>query len=140
MVQHERASIKNFFSHSIQKNGTICDLRGDFDACGHSRIGTDYLFKIPHHKVKSDSWSPDGRRIGPIVYPTRTSLRHRRSAFPGNGILRGRDSGVQKAHHVQLMVSRDKAPLENPPIRREALLGDLFHAIRRFRAISAAQC
>ena len=35
--------------------------------------------------------------------------------FPGNGILRGRDSGVKKARHIQPIVSRDKATLENPP-------------------------
>jgi hypothetical protein len=41
-------------------------------------------------------------------------LRHCRSLFPGNGILRRRDSGVEKARHVQLIVSRDKAPARKP--------------------------
>jgi hypothetical protein len=44
----------------------------------------------------------------------RTSLRHCRSLFPGNGILRGRDSGVETARHIQLIVSRDKAPARKP--------------------------
>jgi hypothetical protein len=46
--------------------------------------------------------------------PIRTSLRHCRSLFPGNGILRGRDSGVEKARHIQPIVSRDKAPVRKP--------------------------
>ena len=50
--------------------------------------------------------------------PIRTSLGHCRSLFPGNGIVRGRDSGVEKARHIQSIVSRDKTPQENPPIRR----------------------
>ena len=32
--------------------------------------------------------------------------------------MRGRDSGVEKARHIQPIVSRDKTPQENPPIRR----------------------
>ena len=51
-------------------------------------------------------------------HPIRTSLRHCRSPFPGNGILRRRDSDVKKARHIQPIVSRDKARQENPPIRR----------------------
>jgi hypothetical protein len=47
-----------------------------------------------------------------------TSLHHCRSLFPGNGILRSRDSGVKKIGHIQPIVSRDKVPHENPPIRR----------------------
>ena len=45
-------------------------------------------------------------------------LRQCRSLFPGNGILRGRDNGVEKARHIQPIVSRDKRPHENPPVRR----------------------
>jgi hypothetical protein len=44
----------------------------------------------------------------------RTSLRHCWSPFPGNGILRGRDSGVEKARHIQPIVSRDKTPARKP--------------------------
>jgi hypothetical protein len=46
--------------------------------------------------------------------PIRTSLRRYQSLFPGNGILRGRDSGVEKASHVHPLVSRDKAPTRKP--------------------------
>jgi hypothetical protein len=50
---------------------------------------------------------------GPFVFevsaarehPIRTSLRHSRSLFPGNRCLQGRDSGVEKALHIQLIVS-----------------------------------
>jgi hypothetical protein len=38
---------------------------------------------------------------------TSPSFRFERiSEFPGNGILRGRDSGVEKARHIQPLVSR----------------------------------
>jgi hypothetical protein len=42
--------------------------------------------------------------------PIRTSVRHYRSLFPGNGILRGGDSGAEKACHIEPIISRDKAP------------------------------
>jgi len=41
------------------------------------------------------------------------SFRQCRSPFPGNGILRGRDNGVEKARHIQSIVSRDKTPARN---------------------------
>jgi hypothetical protein len=48
----------------------------------------------------------------------RTSLRHCRSLFPGNGILRGRDSGVEKALTFNRSLAETKPPHENPQIRR----------------------
>ena len=44
----------------------------------------------------------------------RTSLRLCRSLFPGNGNLKGRDNGVEKARQKQPIVSRDKARARNP--------------------------
>jgi hypothetical protein len=48
------------------------------------------------------------------AFPVRKSLCHGRSLFPGNAILRSRDSGLEKARHVLLIVSRDKAPTRKP--------------------------
>jgi hypothetical protein len=50
----------------------------------------------------------------PPLEPIRTSLRHCRSLFPGNGILRDRDSSVEKAGHIQPIVNRDKGPERKP--------------------------
>jgi hypothetical protein len=41
----------------------------------------------------------------------RTSLRHYQFLFPENGILMGRDSGVEKVRHIQPIVNRDKVPV-----------------------------
>jgi hypothetical protein len=43
-----------------------------------------------------------------------TSLRHCQSLFPGNEILPGRDSGIERARHIQLIVSRDKVSARKP--------------------------
>jgi hypothetical protein len=49
------------------------------------------------------------RQIVTTLLLIRTSLHHCRSLFPGNGILQGRDSGAEKARHIQAIVSRDKS-------------------------------
>jgi hypothetical protein len=48
------------------------------------------------------------------MYEFKRLYSHCRSLFPGNGILRGRDSGVGKARHIQPIVSRDKGPARKP--------------------------
>ena len=40
----------------------------------------------------------------------RTSLHHCRSLFPGNGILEGRDSGAEKARHIQPIGQQRQKP------------------------------
>ena len=48
-------------------------------------------------------------QLNPRV-PVKAARPTIRSPFPGNGILRGRDSGVEKARHIQPIVGRDKIP------------------------------
>jgi len=59
--------------------------------------------------------APDSNESPPLsvsVSGKRTSLRHCRSLFPGNGILRGRGTGLEKGRHIQPLVSRDNAPTQ----------------------------
>ena len=75
------------------------------------------------HGVSTDNLGPLGRIYAKwacrlFERHSNEFLRHCRSLFPGNGILRRRDCGVEKARHVQLISAETKPPHENPPIRR----------------------
>jgi hypothetical protein len=73
------------------------------------------LVGAAHHKSRSRP-APTDKSVCPNVKKDRITYRARFTAPArrGNGILRGRDSGVEKPRHVQPIVSRDEAPARKP--------------------------